>query len=317
MTENNINEIDLEDLDEKLDYYLSLPYTIKVIRDVDEGEESWFAKVVELPGCMTEADTFTELGEMIKDAMRAWIEIALEDGHPVPEPRPTESYSGKFVVRLPKSLHRELAEAAERDGVSLNAFVNVALARSTSQHYSLPGETESNKTPAPFWPQLSKDAWRAMVAAKLEVEAHAVNEQMFADWLDNNIQQIEAAIEIGAMKDAHQYLLESRQALKICQDNSPIMKVFHRTIKMLEQNVIETHDGLNGPDDALSSLRVLLDEAEDRDKTLDQVEYLGNLFYNEKQFEIAKKIFEQILIFDPDRVNTKNLLNSLPKETKK
>lgn len=40
-----------------------------------------------------------------------------------------EQYSGKFVARLPKSLHRELAQAAEREGVSLNALVNVALAR--------------------------------------------------------------------------------------------------------------------------------------------------------------------------------------------
>lgn len=148
MTENNMNEINLEDLDEKLDYYLSLPYTIKVIRDVDEGEESWFAKVVELPGCMTEADTFTELGEMIEDAMRAWIEIALEDGQAIPEPRPTESYSGKFVVRVPKSLHRELAEAAERDGVSLNTFVNVALAQAIASTKATFVETAPTKISA-------------------------------------------------------------------------------------------------------------------------------------------------------------------------
>lgn len=148
MTENNINENSLKDLDEKLDYYLSLPYTIKVIRDADEGEESWFAKVVELPGCMTEADTFTELGEMIEDAMRAWIEIALEDGHPIPEPRPTESYSGKFVVRVPKSLHRGLAEAAERDGVSLNTFVNVALAQAIASAKATFVETTPTKISA-------------------------------------------------------------------------------------------------------------------------------------------------------------------------
>ncbi len=125
-----MSEKNPETLEEKLEYYLSLPYTIEVIRDIDEdGEESWFAQAVELPGCMTEADNFTELGEMIQDAMISWIETALEDGQSIPEPRPVQSYSGKFVVRVPKSLHRELAKAAERDGVSLNAFVNVALAR--------------------------------------------------------------------------------------------------------------------------------------------------------------------------------------------
>ena len=62
--------------------------------------------------------------------MRGWIEVALEEGIPIPEPAPNEDYIGKFVVRLPRSLHRQLAETAEREGVSLNQFINVALAQS-------------------------------------------------------------------------------------------------------------------------------------------------------------------------------------------
>jgi antitoxin HicB len=110
-----------------LEEYISLPYHIEVIRDNDEENPGWVARVVELPGCITQGDTFEELGEMIEDAMRGWIGVALEDGIPVPEPKPVEDYSGKFVVRMPRSLHRQLAEAAEREGVSLNQFINVAL----------------------------------------------------------------------------------------------------------------------------------------------------------------------------------------------
>ena len=112
-----------------VDDYLRLPYTIEVIYDDSGVAPGYFARVVELPGCMTQADTFAELGEMIEDAMRLWIGMCMEQGRPVPEPRPAEEYSGKFVVRLPRSLHRELAEAAEREGVSLNQWVNVALAK--------------------------------------------------------------------------------------------------------------------------------------------------------------------------------------------
>jgi antitoxin HicB len=119
-----------------IDEYLALPYTIEVSWDQSDDHPGWFARVVELPGCMTQADTFEELEAMIKDAMRAWIEAALEDGQAIPEPRPVESYSGKFVVRVPKSLHRELVETAERDGVSLNTFVNVALARAVGSPLS-------------------------------------------------------------------------------------------------------------------------------------------------------------------------------------
>ena len=112
-----------------LEYYLNLPYTIEVLRETDADNPGWAARVVELPGCLTQADTFAELGEMIRDAMRAWLETALEQGMAIPEPRPAEEYSGKFVVRVPKSLHRELAETAVREGVSLNALVNAALAK--------------------------------------------------------------------------------------------------------------------------------------------------------------------------------------------
>ncbi len=36
-------------------------------------------------------------------------------------------FSGKFTVRLPKSLHQALVERAEKEGVSLNLFVTNAL----------------------------------------------------------------------------------------------------------------------------------------------------------------------------------------------
>lgn len=113
-----------------LNYYLSLPYTILLARD---DEATWFARVLELPGCMTEGDNIAEAAEMIQDAMTGWLEVALEDGATIPEPRSNEDYSGKFVVRVPKSLHHDLALAAEREGASLNQFINTALARAVGR----------------------------------------------------------------------------------------------------------------------------------------------------------------------------------------
>ncbi len=113
--------------------YLKLPYTIEVIKDESGG---YFAKVLELPGCMTQADDFAELAEMIQDAMSAWIETALVDGEPVPIPKRTDDYSGKFMVRLPKSLHRDLSHLAKQEGVSLNAFVSIALGQAVARKQS-------------------------------------------------------------------------------------------------------------------------------------------------------------------------------------
>src|SRR4030067_2461902 len=107
--------------------YLQLPYTIEVIRDNNPENPGGGARVVELPGCITQGDTFEELGEMIRDAMRGWIEVALEDGEDIPEPRREEEFSGKFIVRVSKSLHRRLVMTAEREGISLNQFVSTAL----------------------------------------------------------------------------------------------------------------------------------------------------------------------------------------------
>lgn len=112
------------------DYYINLPYTIETKLDTsDPNEPVWFAQVKELSGCMTEADTWEDIHEMIHDAMAGWIDVRLQKGLPIPEPQPAVEYSGKFNVRLPKSLHRDLVFTAKREGVSLNQFVNVALGR--------------------------------------------------------------------------------------------------------------------------------------------------------------------------------------------
>ena len=111
-----------------IDEYLRLPYHIEIIRETDPEDAGWVAQVRELPGCITQADNFDELEEMIRDAMRGWFEIAIQDGLPIPLPQADVEYSGKFVIRVPRQLHRQLAEEAERQNVSLNQYVNYALA---------------------------------------------------------------------------------------------------------------------------------------------------------------------------------------------
>ncbi len=141
-----------------LQYYLSLPYTIELTR----GEDGWFAEVAELPGCMTQGQSASEAVEMAQDAMAAWIEVALQDGRAVPEPRPAEDYSGKFLLRVPRSLHRDLVRAAQREGVSLNQFALAALARAVGS--ALPPREERSATRRP----VSRTAPRLHIAAEEE-----------------------------------------------------------------------------------------------------------------------------------------------------
>ncbi len=115
-----------------IEEYLSLPYTIEITPD----DGSFFVKIKELEGCMSVGETRAEALTMIDDAMRGWLGTALEDGLeiPLPEALQADRHSGKFPLRLPKSLHRKLAESAEKEGVSLNQHIVALLAERTPLH---------------------------------------------------------------------------------------------------------------------------------------------------------------------------------------
>jgi len=108
--------------------YLKLPYNIVIRHVTDESGSYYFAKVQELDGCMSDGETIEEVHANIREAMEGWIETKLEAGFEVPMPIDVDSYSGKFVLRIPKSLHARLAGEAERDGVSLNQYALYKLA---------------------------------------------------------------------------------------------------------------------------------------------------------------------------------------------
>jgi antitoxin HicB len=107
---------------------LRRPYRM-VVRG--EPAEGYLAEAPELPGCVTAGETPEEAMELLRDAMHLWLVVAVEQGDPIPEPvpEPSREYSGRFVLRLPKSLHRQLAERAVAEGVSLNTLALAAMAQ--------------------------------------------------------------------------------------------------------------------------------------------------------------------------------------------
>jgi antitoxin HicB len=115
-----------EEIDVRVRALLARPYRMVVQGDPEEG---YLAEAPELRGCFTAGDTPEEAMELLRDAMAGWFDVRLREGLPIPEAEPVPEHSGKFMVRLPKSLHAELARRAEREGVSLNALVTTYLAR--------------------------------------------------------------------------------------------------------------------------------------------------------------------------------------------
>ena len=109
-----------------LQYYTNLNYKI-VLYPAEEG--GYIVELPELPGCISQGETVKEALEMIEDAKRCWLASALEDGFTIPEPTVENAFSGKFNVRVPKSLHRLLVQKAKEENVSLNQYINYQLAR--------------------------------------------------------------------------------------------------------------------------------------------------------------------------------------------
>lgn len=99
-------------------------YRFQVCPNPEEAGGGWIAEVPELEGCISDGDTPEEALKNVQDAMLAWIETAREAGIPIPPPvRLNSTYSGKFTLRVPKSIHARLARCAELENVSLNQFV--------------------------------------------------------------------------------------------------------------------------------------------------------------------------------------------------
>ena len=101
-----------------------IPYPVTLVHD-ESGE--WVATIDVLPGCDARGSSSDEALERVADAVAAWVETAEREGKEVPEPKSAQSHSGRLLLRMPQTLHAELARAAERERVSLNQFITDAL----------------------------------------------------------------------------------------------------------------------------------------------------------------------------------------------
>ena len=84
-----------------LNDYMAMSYRMEIIEDKDEG--GFVVSYPDLPGCITCGET-------------------VESGVEIHEPDSLEDYSGQFKLRIPRSLHRSLAEHSQREGISMNQY---------------------------------------------------------------------------------------------------------------------------------------------------------------------------------------------------
>lgn len=102
-------------------------YRLSVTEEAEDG--SWTIVAPDLPGMVAAGRSLAAAARRLPDAIDSWIQGAEESGMPVPPPsRAEDDYSGRFVLRVAKSLHRRLADGAQAEGISLNSYCTTLLA---------------------------------------------------------------------------------------------------------------------------------------------------------------------------------------------
>ena len=97
-------------------------YPLEIRPLAAEEGGGWLATFPDLPGCMGDGETPEAAITDGYSAAQAWLTVAQNCGDAIPKPG-MGGESGRFVARVPKSLHTRLVARAEQEGVSMNTFL--------------------------------------------------------------------------------------------------------------------------------------------------------------------------------------------------
>ena len=113
-----------------LDDYMQISYRMEIVEDKQEG--GFVVSFPELPGCITCGETIESAIANAMDAKKAWLEAALEQGIEIADD--LKKYSGQFKLRIPRSLHKSLAEHSKKEGISMNQYCVYLLSRNDAMY---------------------------------------------------------------------------------------------------------------------------------------------------------------------------------------
>ena len=115
------------------------------IRPLSKDEGGGYAITFpDLPGCRSDGATPEQAIENGRDALASWLEVAREFGDPTP--KPFSAVSGRFVQRVPRSLHARLIAQAQAEGVSLNSLVLSLVSQGLGRRQAAPRRLTTRST---------------------------------------------------------------------------------------------------------------------------------------------------------------------------
>lgn len=100
---------------------IEYPFEIRPLSS-DEGG-GFLISYPDFSDCLSDGETVEEVLANGKDALKSTIAALKAKDLPVPAPNSGGVASGKFIARVPKTVHARLATRAKAEGVSLNALV--------------------------------------------------------------------------------------------------------------------------------------------------------------------------------------------------
>lgn len=115
----------VSDMSKKAKEILRKPYARRLVPDENGG---FVASIHEFPGCIAEGETSDEALKRLEEAATAWLESAMTAGYPVRDPVSFYGYSGKIALRIPRGLHKQVAELSELEECSVNQLLVTAIA---------------------------------------------------------------------------------------------------------------------------------------------------------------------------------------------
>jgi antitoxin HicB len=111
---------------------MNYPFEIRPLSASEGG--GYLISYPDFSDCISDGETLEEAIASGKDALTATIAALTNKGFPIPKPNSGGVASGKFVARVPKTIHAQLATRAKSEGVSLNTLVLTFIAEGLGRH---------------------------------------------------------------------------------------------------------------------------------------------------------------------------------------
>jgi antitoxin HicB len=106
---------------------IDYPFEVKPLADDDGG--GFLVSFPDFAECIADGETIEEAIANGREALAATIAALKSLKHAVPAPNSGGVASGRFVARVPKTIHAQLATRARAEGVSLNSLVLTFIAQ--------------------------------------------------------------------------------------------------------------------------------------------------------------------------------------------